>query len=312
MNNGIGLVALVPKNNGRSARSSKSVLVEALGWKQDNGDKTYLPDIAYIQSYWPGKGSKEDYLQLFADTVNFFKAHATDDIQPSIQSYIDSLVRDRQHFYFSDSLASSEVREMAMENTVLLILGLWTLMRSYFVPLHGHTTHILSVYATRVVQHPLAQPLPSFVSGSELLPSPKEAPPTEELDRPTNEEGDSPALPLFALHSSLDLIGSLAISSKDMNLFKLTTLARVQILWTDNISRHLLLSRRGQNRYIELFGLPCTLQSGANDVLRGAGISSALMDEITVSYANLFNPKPPSKFHKYAGRFIGIQTGAGV
>lgn len=72
MENGIKLVALTPQN-GAGWSNSDVALARALGFDLEDDNKTYLPYIAYIQSYWPGKGKKEDYLQLFADVVDFFR-----------------------------------------------------------------------------------------------------------------------------------------------------------------------------------------------------------------------------------------------
>jgi hypothetical protein len=120
-------------------------------------------------------------------------------------------------------------------------------------------------------------------------------------------EHGSDASPLFALHASADFAGSISIHPKDLNLFKLATLAGIRIQWTDNISRHLLLSQRGQRRYVELFALPSILSRGPQDVLSGAGLLSAdLLDEIQHSYPNLFNPLPASSLHRWAGMLIAL------
>jgi hypothetical protein len=101
-------------------------------------------------------------------------------------------------------------------------------------------------------------------------------------------------------------VESLSITAQDLNLIKLTRLAHVRVLWTDNVSRHLLLSRRSQKWYLELFALPCTLQSGTQ-----VGLSVALADEIEASYANLFNPHAHSPFsswvHMFLGKIVGLQ-----
>jgi hypothetical protein len=183
-------------------------------------------------------------------------------------------------------------------------------MRTYFISLHGRPRHILRIATNR---HPgpdvLQQSLFSLIERSNLIPSPREVlMPNELITQQDVELDDMSSLnPLFAHHSSAGLIESLSIETRDLNLSKLMTLARVHLIWTDNMSRHLLLSRRGQKKYLELFALPCTLHRGALNVFGTIGISADLLDEVESSYSNLFNPILPNRFHKYAGRLIGLQ-----
>lgn len=205
---------------------------------------------------------------------------------------------------------------------MFLILGLWTLMREYFVASRGrrHILHTYKIASTSYSSSPSPQlpspfeaPLNQLISVSSLLPSRSEAPSHDEPlfpPLPTNGSVDDTAMPMntisFGLHLSAGLAESLSIEPRDLNLFRVTTLADVGILWTDNISRHLLLTRRGQKRYVELFALPCAMQIGPHDVLREIGIRADIMLEIQLSYANLFNPEPPSTLHRYIGGVIGL------
>ncbi|KAH8898956.1 hypothetical protein GQ53DRAFT_361285 [Thozetella sp. PMI_491] len=182
-------------------------------------------------------------------------------------------------------------------------------MRSYFVPLHGRQRHILAIASRRHPQvEPLQQSLFDLIEGSGLVPSPLESPIHEAsmVDQEVELGTLSLSNQLFPLHSSAGLVESLSIESKDLNLFKLTRLARVRVLWTDNVSRHLLLSRKGQHWYLELFALPCAIQGGVYGAIHTPGISAALIDEIEASYANLFNPHSPSRLHCLAVRLIGL------
>ncbi|KAM5366831.1 hypothetical protein ACJZ2D_010283 [Fusarium nematophilum] len=285
-----------------SCHESQAVndLARALGF-QGEDQAIYLPYIDYIKGCWPGKRTKAEFLQLFIEVVDFFTEYG----KSSIQACIDILVENGQHTYFQDTPPASQVRKIAVRDAVLLIIGSWTLMRTYLVPLHGRPRHVLHIASHRHPDtEPLQQSLYSLVESSGILPSPQEAStPVESGDL---ELDDLSLAPAFAHHSSAGLIESLSIESKDLNLSKLITLARVRLVWTDNLSRHLLLSKRGQKKYLELFALPCALHRGALNAFDILGISPNLLDEIESSYANLFNPTSPSGVHKYAGWLIGL------
>lgn len=230
--------------------------------------------------------------------------------ESSVQSYIGSLVNNSQHIYFQDTPPASQVRQIAVEDAVLLILGSWTLMHTYFIPLHGRPRHIFRMASNRHPDiEPLQQSLFNFIESSGLIPNPREAlTPVESVTQQDVELDDMSSLsPSFAHHSSAGLIESLSIEARDLNLSKLMTLARVRLIWTDNLSRHLLLSRRGQKKYLELFALPCALHRGTLNVFGTIGISANLLDEVESSYANLFNPTVPNRIHKYAERLIGLR-----
>ncbi|SPN99227.1 uncharacterized protein DNG_02264 [Cephalotrichum gorgonifer] len=257
-------------------------------------------------------------------------SRSKDSTNPTIQSYIDRLTDDHDHAYFKSLDIGSDIRRTQVQDNVFLILGLWMLMREYFVPSHGKC-HILWAYkiasttspsssssissssSSHIQPPPLEAPLSQLIETSSLLPSRSEASTHDEpLFPPPQVAGaaNDTDIPLsaisFGLHLSAGLTESLSIEARDLNLFRLTTLADVSILWTDNISRHLLLTRRGQRRHVELFALPCAMGTGAHDVLRDIGIPADVMHEIKLSYANLFNPAPPSALHRYLNGAVGL------
>ncbi len=92
-----------------------------------------------------------------------------------------------------------------------------------------------------------------------------------------------------------------------LNAFQLVNLGAVRILWTNKISRHLLLSNHAQKVYLELFAMPSVCDGAPASVLKCAGIPIDLMDEIRQSYANLFNPQSRSKMHVYFGSLVGLR-----
>lgn len=205
------------------------------------------------------------------------------------------------------------MREQVVLSTIMLILGLCTFMREYFVAIDGELPYVQTV-VSRLEENtdPLAQTPRQLVAKSSLLPSPRES-----LAPGAGAAGALvPAVRTEANRAAPDLFGAHpitleeSVSPLDLNLFKLTTLAGVQIRWTDNLSRHMLLSNQGpEKRYIELFALPCALQNGPVKVLRSLiGISPELQDEICQSYALLFNSRQASKLsvHWYADKIIGL------
>ena len=182
-------------------------------------------------------------------------------------------------------------------------------MRSYFVGAGGQPPYIQN-FDPRPEEDTdsLPKPLAHLVAVSALLPNPTEAllSGSEAPGATARPETDDTAPVLFGLHS-ISLEDS--ISPLDLNLFRLRTLAGVKVRWTDNLSRHMLLSNQGpKKRYVELFALPCALQQGPDEFLRSlVAIPAELQDEIRRSYAILFSPKQASKLHRYADKIIGLQ-----
>jgi hypothetical protein len=109
------------------------------------------------------------------------------------------------------------------------------------------------------------------------------------------------------LHPSLGSVESLDISASTLNVFKLVSLGAVRILWTNNLSRHLLLSNNAKTTYLQLFALPSALHDGPSSILQHTGIDPDLMEEVSLSYTNLFNPQKPTSWHHSGGRLLGIR-----
>ena len=219
-------------------------------------------------------------------------------------SYIDRLMGDNNHFYFKVYNHSIETRRDVVQDNVFLILGLWTLMREYFIPLDGRR-HILRSYevaltssrstSSQMGPSALDIPLSQLIKTSRVVPSPQTSMATN------NNETPLASVP-FHLHPTASFAESLSIRPRDLNLAKLVALADVRIHWTDNFSRHMLLSKHGNKRYIELFALPCAMRRA----LWGIGIPHLVMHEIHTSYSNLFNPVLPTMLHRSLGRVIGL------
>jgi len=122
----------------------------------------------------------------------------------------------------------------------------------------------------------------------------------------------SPTIDMPASNSSnfsldaMDSLESLSIKATRLNAFTLHVLGAVQISWTHNLSRHLLLSRHAGRYILEVFALPCAF-SATTLISDAVGIPSELAQEIQESYCILFNPWPEKPMHVTLGRYLGIR-----
>jgi hypothetical protein len=108
----------------------------------------------------------------------------------------------------------------------------------------------------------------------------------------------------LSLLDDADFSESLSIKAVRLNAFKLNLLGAVDILWTPNISRHMLLTKLHGRHVLELFSLPCVFTAITTPQI---GISAELTTEIEESYAMLFNAWPERPLHARIGAKFGIQ-----
>ncbi|KAL6408716.1 hypothetical protein AUP68_07662 [Ilyonectria robusta] len=275
-------------------------LATVLGYTLESGETCETPYIRYILGQWPGEGTLDEYVRLVVNIIEYF--------------IIDDLTQP----YFRHLLPDDGTRRRVVVDTVLLILGSWTLMQSYFIPQRGEPRRILLAYCWNndkeyLETSGLEETLTGLLTKSGLLPNPRENVNPEHITTKGSLimkiTGDESALSSSrcALHPSLGSVESLEIAATTLNAFKLGNLGAVRILWTNNLSRHMLLSNHAKKFYLELFAIPSALQDGPDSALKYTGISSDLMDEICQSYANLFNPKVSSRSHTYLGRLFGAK-----
>jgi hypothetical protein len=192
-------------------------------------------------------------------------------------------------------------------------------MSDYFTSQRGEHRGVLRAYCWNTDKDysetlPLEESLSNLVRKSGLLPNTSETitstqskTSSSSRSSETSEDKSLRKRELVTLHPSLGSVESLSITAASLNAFKLAHLGAIRILWTNNLSRHLLLSNHAGNFYLELFAMPSALGSGPDQVLKHTGIPSELMDEVCQSYANLFNPKSPSHWHIYLGVPLGAQ-----
>ncbi|EUC48837.1 hypothetical protein COCMIDRAFT_33703 [Bipolaris oryzae ATCC 44560] len=108
----------------------------------------------------------------------------------------------------------------------------------------------------------------------------------------------------YAILDDLGVQESLSISAKRLNAFTLNVFSGVDVQWTPNVSRHLLLTNVGGRHVLELFSLPCAFCSITS---LAVGIPRELQQEISESYAMLFNAWCIKPLHVNLGEVFGIR-----
>lgn len=298
-------------------------LAHDLGFSIYPKDMSADPFLDYIISESPGPRSEEEFLSLVSWIVTYFTKPSQINpavntsqgtFSPSISNTqtLESCIKelcDSQELYFSDMMFNTDIRKEYIKDVVLLILGLWTAMKSNFVSLRGGHRPVFLAYHLRhsgtaspvagaTIQEPVDKTLHRLIQGSGLVPG-------------CSEESSLASIQDLALSSDpnvyfpIDFIESLCIPSTALNASKLYSLAGVRIHWTNNISRHLLLSQHAGVYYLELFALPCMLQGGGEKILEKTGIPRQYIAEIQETYANIFNPSSSSIVHDWLGRPLG-------
>lgn len=106
------------------------------------------------------------------------------------------------------------------------------------------------------------------------------------------------------LCEDIDAHESLSIKATRLNAFTLNVLSAVQIVWTQNVSRHMLLSKSGGKYTLELFSLPCAFDATTSECV---AISAELAQEVQESYAMLFNAWHTTTLHTRFGAMFGIR-----
>lgn len=156
-------------------------LAHALGFPDYPNSATAEPYLNYIANRHIGRGTLEGYLKLVIHVVEYFTAE--DDEEPtapkSIQRLLDTLATSTSE-YFSDTKAASQARREDAEDTILYIIGTWTLLLSSFVhlPVAGGARKIALAYSIRAQEsasmsgtHPFQESVAGLVTGSGLLPA---------------------------------------------------------------------------------------------------------------------------------------------
>ncbi|KAJ4356651.1 uncharacterized protein N0V89_004687 [Didymosphaeria variabile] len=239
----------------------------------------------------------------------------------SIRELLDAFTGADGEAMFADTKAGSVSRKEDVEDTVMYMVGTWAMLLSSFVQLPNGFRKVTLAYKLQAEVHKEAydEDLAGLLRRSYLLPrSNTESDPAKAaldddivrtaaklvslLSRSSAAEGNSllgtPSSRSLLTQSTLgptrrwdslyqvdamDSLEAMAIRASRLNAFTLNVFAAVEISWTYNISRHMMLSRIGGRYVLELFALPCALN--ADSLTSSAvGISSELAQEIQESY----------------------------
>jgi hypothetical protein len=303
-------------------------LAHALGFPSYPNDITAEPYLNYLTNRCIGRNTLETHFRLLMRVIAYFdhEIKGTDVVitMRSIQGLLDALSVDNE---FSGHTTAD------IEDTVLYAIGTWTMLLSSFVllPMAGGIRKVTLAYSLRAAKLLSIQPyeadLAGLIVGSGLLPAPSQYPLAENLlpsvgsletatrlcsvlkqspvsltSAPSSPGLSTPSLKdrvLQVLHD-LELLESLSINATRLNAYTLKVFGAVDIAWTHNLSRHLLLSKLDGQHILELFALPSAL--GAT-LLRSetVGISSDLVQEVRESYSLLFNAWPVTPWHTKFG-----------
>lgn len=329
-------------------------LAHALGFPEYPDVRTPEPYLNYIANRHVGRGSLEGYLKLVIHVVNYFKPEA-DEQEPkdnkSIQGLLDTLATSANE-YFSDTKAASRARREDVEDTILYIIGTWTLLLSSFVhlPVAGGARKIAMAYSIRaqesasiLVSHPYEESVAGLIAGSGLLPA------SGQWSLPNGSDGDTANMkaaiqfmsivrqPSSSRHASassragsthslhqldpvgrvdtrmslqflddLDSLESLHVAATRLNAYTLNVFGAVDIVWTHNISRHMLLRKRGGRHVLEIFALPCALDA-TSLTSSVVGITPEYAQEVRESYSILFNAWSDLPSHARIGKVLGVR-----
>ncbi|KAF1996765.1 hypothetical protein P154DRAFT_579546 [Amniculicola lignicola CBS 123094] len=320
-------------------------LAQALGYPDNSIAR---PHINYISNRHIG--ILDHYLALFVRVIAHFDDDGTTSNatqkSDSIQALLDELVASQRDEMFNDTEPGSKMRKEEVEDTVMYILGVWTMLQTSFVQLPNSSRRIVMAYRNKLSEQGtpgtgLDDNLASLVKGSGLLPAPghwiEETHPDDELLRTAmklvtllsdskNSNNATSMVQSLSTSSlldkfdsklavsqasgrsldSIDSIESLSVKATRLNAFTLSTLGAVEIVFTNNISHHMQLSQHGGRYMMELFALPCVFK--AKTLTSDAvGISSELATEIQDSYSILFNAWPDSPLHAKLGAIFGVR-----
>lgn len=239
-------------------------------------------------------------------------------------------VRSGERFSLNVATRNYEIAK----DLVLRALGAWMFMGPYFICSQPHQRSIVLAWATgsgefagaeghrisHVEACMLDRTLPQLVSESFILPHSREhqlASLPEDVRANSAAATDPSLIQLkkdhdvsFGVHPSVESMDFLSIPASYLNAVCLVNTAGVEVYWTENISRHLLLCKTGDSYRLELFMYPHYLTTGGTPSrighsLGNAGISVGLIEEIMVSYFLLFNPIANN--HMMLQRLLGVK-----
>jgi hypothetical protein len=276
-------------------------LASQLGFRAYPDNDSAKPFMRYVSYSCKNRNSLLPFYALFTRIIDHFDGKPDPSgAKKTLKAYIESQHILESEPYYKHAKNTKDRKDEVVE-AVFLCLGLWMMMKTNFVTPTGRVSCPIGLaYSVKtgrsdaISQEDLDASLHELIKDSGLIP-------------PSNGEPEQGFKVLAdALKASPDPnlqfpadVESLRIFAHGLNLSKLFTLAGVQVHWTDNLSRHLLLSVRANIWSVEIFAFPCVLlEDGYKRKIETAGISPHYLQEIRLSYANLFNPTVPSMLHR--------------
>lgn len=260
------------------------------------------------------------YLNLFEEVVIHCCANGATPPE-KIKALIESMTTSTTHEYFekTNTIAASDKRRKEVEDTILTMIGTWSMMLSSFrhLPIIGGRRVILA-HEHRSPQalqgrEALNETAPDLIKNSGLLPL-KEvslnsggndaifqaATAFVQILSSTSNQSSGGAGPNYGTLGppqdptlmrslyNMDFVEALEIDVHRLNAFTLHLLQSVQINWTQDVSRHLLLAKRGDQHFLDVFAIPCTLEPN-NMTKKYKALLNELIPEIQETYSNLFH-----------------------
>lgn len=256
-------------------------LAHALGFPNYPNDAAVEPYINYLMNQHDARGTPE-YEELLIKITQYFQGP-----QPPgpMKKSIEGLLH---------SLSTHPNTPWHDEDTVVRAIGSCTLLLSSFTDLPtvaGKLRMVTASYNLRMHKsllggQPYRHSLAEMVAGSGLLPAPV-------------------AFASVVTMADLESLESLFVDATHLNAYRLTVFGAVEITWTYNVSRHLLLSNRNGRRILEIFALPCALDAVP---LRMVGVRNELAQEVLESYSLLFNAWPSLGPHAKFGLWVRVSV----
>ncbi|KAF2112992.1 hypothetical protein BDV96DRAFT_496854 [Lophiotrema nucula] len=247
-------------------------LAHAVGYPNYPDDASAEPHLNYITARNLHRGTQDEYIRLFIRVIEYFKKGQSNKGQHSssvcIQALLDGLAASDAEDVFADTRPNSRFRKEDVEDTVLYIFGVWSMMLSSFLRIGNDARAIRDPYPEETGRY--------LIYGAD------------------HDDYQSHLADFIRLHATR------------LNAYTLNVFGALEIYWTHDISRHMLLSQRGGRFRVEIFALPCAFQATTltSEVV---GISAELAQEIKESYGILFNAWPDSSLHAKLGFLLGIR-----
>ncbi|KAF1970999.1 hypothetical protein BU23DRAFT_570259 [Bimuria novae-zelandiae CBS 107.79] len=157
-------------------------LAHALSYNEYPNDLSAEPYLNYIANRHVGRGMLDNYLALFMRVVQHFSNAQKQPVRitpsaPSIRSLLATLSSSDSEAMFANTETGSKARKEDVEDTVMYIMGTWTMLQSSFVQLLSGFRKIMTAYEMQTEldgtsKESFDQSLAGWIQGSRMLPGP--------------------------------------------------------------------------------------------------------------------------------------------